>query len=69
MKQAYQRRHARQSRPPNLRATPSPDQPGTLRQQLEVIDLYLSNPFRRIDRDAAWQLARRLVLQHARAAV
>jgi hypothetical protein len=45
---------------------PSPDQPGTLRQQFETIDLYLANPFRLIGRAAAWELARRLVLPHAR---
>lgn len=48
---------------------PAPDQPGTLRQQVEAIELYLANPYRRIDRAAAWELARRLVLRHARRAL
>lgn len=49
-------------------ARPTPDQPGTLGQQLETISLFLANPYRRIDRDAACTLARRLVIPHARAA-
>jgi hypothetical protein len=47
---------------------PSADQPGTLGQQLDCIDLFLANPFRRIDRAAAWELSRRLVLGHKRRA-
>jgi hypothetical protein len=44
------------------------DKPGTLHEQLEAIELFLSNPFRHIDREAAWDLARRLVMPHARRA-
>jgi hypothetical protein len=50
----------------NRTARPAANQPGTLAEQLEAIGLYLANPFRRIDRDAAWQLARRLAISHAR---
>lgn len=56
----------RQPRPPRLVARPAANQPGTLAQQLECIDLFVVNPFRAIDREAAWQLARRLILPHAR---
>jgi hypothetical protein len=49
-------------------ARPSREQPGTLGQQLEAVALYLANPYRRIDPAAAWELARRLVIPHARAA-
>ena len=48
--------------------TPSPDQPGSYAEQLEILSLFWANPYRRIDRDAAWQLARRLVLAHVRRA-
>jgi len=49
-------------RPPR----PTPEQPGTLAEQLEAIALYLANPTRRHDRAAAWELARRLAIPHAR---
>jgi len=47
-------------------AKPSADQPGTLREQFESVDLFLSNPARAHNREAAWELARRLAIQHAR---
>jgi hypothetical protein len=56
----------RPSTDPDDSLNPSPDQPGTLRQQFEAIDLFLANPFHTIDRAAAWKLARRLSLPHAR---
>lgn len=49
-------------------AVPSADQPGTYAQALGAIDLFLANPFRTIDREAAWQVARRLSVPHARRA-
>lgn len=71
-----QRSYSRQRPPPSSRRLvlireprPGPHQPGTLLQQFEAIDLFLSNPFRRIDREAAWHLARRLAIPHARRAV
>jgi hypothetical protein len=47
-------------------ARPAADEPGTLHQQLEAISLYLSDPARRIDANAAWAAARRLAMPHAR---
>jgi hypothetical protein len=56
-------------RPAQIReARPSTDQPGSLTQQLESIDLFLANPARAHEREAAWQLARRLAIPHARRA-
>lgn len=49
-------------------ARPSPDQPGTLEQQLMAIDLYLSTPWRHNDPEYAWQLARAMTIPHARRA-
>ncbi len=45
---------------------PAPDEPGTLRQQFEIILLYGENPWRVADLARRWQMARRTVLQHAR---
>ena len=45
---------------------PAPEQPGTLAEQFQVIDVYLDDPTRSYDPDGAWELARRLVLPHAR---
>lgn len=42
------------------------NQPGTMRQQLHVVRLYLADPDP--DRAAAYQRARRRVLAHARRA-
>ena len=39
---------------------------GTMRQQLDAIDIYLDDPTRHRDPAGAWQMARRLVMQHAR---
>lgn len=47
-------------------ATPAPGQPGTLGEQLAAIDAYLATPWRHRDRAAAWELARRLCIPHAR---
>jgi hypothetical protein len=44
------------------------DEPGTLGQQLEILGLYWANPARQRDCDRSWNLARRLVLPHARRA-
>lgn len=53
------------SRPPK-RNDPSPDQPGTLIQQMQIVLLFGQNPWSIDDRDLRWQAARRTVLQHAR---
>jgi hypothetical protein len=50
----------------DVEARPSADQPGTLGEQLEAIDLFLANPARAHDREMSWQLARRLAIPHAR---
>jgi hypothetical protein len=50
----------------DFQPTPCWNEPGTLRQQYEIIDVYLDDPSRHIDRDAAWDAARALVLDHAR---
>ena len=42
------------------------DQPGTLSQQLMVIDCYLSDPTRLYDPAGAWEMARKLNIEHAR---
>jgi hypothetical protein len=52
---------------PPTEVRPRREEPGTLGQQLEAIELFLANPFRAIDRSAAWDVARRLVIPHARA--
>jgi hypothetical protein len=58
---------ARSQRPP----TPSPSQPGTLREQFAAIAFYLRLPayFRRLDHADAWEFARQSVMPHARKAV
>jgi hypothetical protein len=43
---------------------PSPNQPGTLGQQLLACELYAADPCE--DRVAAWERARSLVIPHAR---
>ena len=48
------------------KAKPRADQPGTLEQQLSIIDVYLDDPTRAYDPEGAWEMARRLVLPHAR---
>jgi len=56
-------------RPPRQAAPwdrPSPRQPGTLGEQLSILELYLCDPTRKYDPAGAWQLARKLVLPHAR---
>ena len=50
------------------RVKPLPNQPGTFAEQVECLLLFWANPARKHDREGAWRLARRLVLQHARAA-
>lgn len=47
---------------------PRPSEPGTLRQQLQIVALYVANPWRCSDRDRRWLAARRTILQHARRA-
>ena len=39
---------------------------GTLYEQLAAIDVYLADPTRHLDPAGAWQMARRLVMAHAR---
>ena len=53
---------------PHLRqARPSPEQPGTLGEQLRCLAVYLRLPgyYRRIDPADAWEFSRRIVLPHA----
>ena len=47
-------------------ARPPPCQPGTLPEQLAVVDCYLADPTCKSDPDGAWELARRLNIPHAR---
>ena len=51
-------------RPPR----PSPGQPGSLRQQIEAIALYVRLPiyYRRLDPADAWQFVRERIMPHAR---
>lgn len=53
--------------PPHRQPRPSPDQPGSLRQQIAAIAAYLRLPnyYRRIDPADAWEFARRAVMPHA----
>lgn len=57
---------AARPRQPLAPIRPHPTEPGTLREQLDAIALYLADPTRRHDPAGAWQMARRLVLDHAR---
>jgi hypothetical protein len=47
---------------------PTPSQPGTLGQQLQIVNLYLRlpGPVRRRWPQSSWNAARELVLPHAR---
>lgn len=45
---------------------PARDQPGTYQQQWDAIAIYLDDPARVLDREDAWDRARRLVIPHAR---
>ncbi len=47
---------------------PHPDEPGTLRQQLQAISLYLDNPWNvgPGDESRRWDAVRRTIMQHAR---
>lgn len=47
-----------------MRARPTANQPGSLKQQFQVIAYYLADPDP--DRDRAYRRARMVVLQHAR---
>ena len=51
-------------------AVPNPGrhQPGTLREQIEALNLYLDDPTRFDDPDGAWNMARRLTMPYARGA-
>lgn len=51
-----------------LSHAPSPDQPGTLFQQLHATALYLADPLHEYFPDEAWQAARRRAMPHARGA-
>ncbi len=51
---------------PDPRRHPHPAAPGTLRQQLQAVGVYLSDPWRCRDRANRWRMARRTVMQHAR---
>lgn len=51
---------------PPLPQRPHASQPGTLREQLDAVDLYWSDPTRRTDPTGAWMIARRLAMPHAR---
>jgi hypothetical protein len=56
---------ARQDDPrPHLQ--PSPDQPGTLLEQIAAVALYLAEPMRARNRDTAWQYARWRAMPHSR---
>ena len=44
---------------------PTPDQPGTLRQQEAALDVFYNDFFSWIDPDAAWQRARVIAIPHA----
>lgn len=45
---------------------PAPDEPGTLRQQLDLIALAAENPWQYERWEDAYAAARRVVLHHAR---
>ena len=45
---------------------PGLNEPATWREQLEAIDLYLSDPTRKSDPDGAWLMSRRLTMPHVR---
>ena len=45
---------------------PGLNEPGTLQEQLEAIDLYLSDPTRKTDPNGAWLMSRRLTMPHVR---
>lgn len=45
---------------------PAAKQPGTLRQQLVAVELYLQNPWPLPPGDHRWQASRRTIMQHAR---
>jgi len=42
-----------------------PDEPGTLAQQIAALAEFYGDEKRDLDRDAAWEKARRRVMQHA----
>jgi len=56
--------HAATTSPPPV--TPHRSQPGTLRQQLQAVELYLDDPWQCPDRDRRWEASRRTVMHHAR---
>jgi len=51
---------------PPLSCRPRHDEPGTLHQQINALDLYHVDPTRHYDAHGAWDMARRLSIPHAR---
>lgn len=45
-----------------------PDEPGTLEEQIEALNLFWADPSRKSDPAGAWAIARRLAIPHARRA-